>query len=128
MQELGTNNKKKELSRDIRFPTVWYVRPAKTDQPAHTRSLIRAFARRLNIIPLTKHCLGSKQCLELLTLKGGYSGSSESTLVKMPHCWKSRATTHLRLFLTISHVFSQNKYIKPPSMLPGHQFRNECSL
>ena len=32
--------------------------------------------------------------LELLSLKGGCSGSSESTLVKMPHCWKSHATAH----------------------------------
>ena len=28
--------------------------------------------------------------LEFLSLKGGSTGSSESTLVKMPHCWKSR--------------------------------------
>ena len=28
--------------------------------------------------------------LELLSLKGGCRDSSESTLVKMPHCWKSR--------------------------------------
>ena len=27
--------------------------------------------------------------LEFLTLKGGCRGSSESTHVKMPHCWKS---------------------------------------
>ena len=27
--------------------------------------------------------------LEFLSLKGGCRGSSESTLVKMPHCWKS---------------------------------------
>ena len=30
--------------------------------------------------------------LELLSLKGGCVGLSESTLIKMPHCWKSRAT------------------------------------
>ena len=29
--------------------------------------------------------------LEFLSLKGGCIGSSESTLVKMPHCWKSHA-------------------------------------
>ena len=29
--------------------------------------------------------------LEFLSLKGGYRGSSESTLVKMSNCWKSRA-------------------------------------
>ena len=27
--------------------------------------------------------------LKFLSLKGGCTGSSESTLVKMPHCWKS---------------------------------------
>ena len=33
--------------------------------------------------------------LEFLSLKGGCSGSSESTLVKIPQCWKSRVTAHL---------------------------------
>ena len=33
--------------------------------------------------------------LEFLSLKGGYTGSSEFTLVKMPHCWKSRDVAHL---------------------------------
>ena len=33
--------------------------------------------------------------LEFLSLKGGCRGSSESTHVKMPHCWKSHATAHL---------------------------------
>ena len=31
--------------------------------------------------------------LEFLSLKGGFRGSSESTHVKMPHCWKSHALT-----------------------------------
>ena len=33
--------------------------------------------------------------LELLSLKDGCTGSSESILVKMPHCWKSHATAYL---------------------------------
>ena len=33
--------------------------------------------------------------LVFLSLKGGCTGSSESTLVKMPHCLKSRATAHM---------------------------------
>ena len=41
---------KPSMSRNMRFPTMWYVRPAVSDQPAHTRSLIRAFACRLNIL------------------------------------------------------------------------------
>ena len=58
------------------FPTTSKA----SDQPAHTRSLIRAFANRLNIKLLTSHNL------QFLSLKEGYTGSSESTLVKMPHC------------------------------------------
>ena len=33
--------------------------------------------------------------LEFLSLKGDYTGSSESTLVKMPHCWKSHVVAHI---------------------------------
>ena len=33
--------------------------------------------------------------LEFQSLKRGCTGSSESTLVKMPHCWKSHVTAHL---------------------------------
>ena len=35
------------------------------------------------------------QRLEFLILKGGCTGSSDSTIVKMPHCWKSRATAQI---------------------------------
>ena len=62
-----------------------------SDQPAHTRSLIRAFTRRLNNL-LTEHDL------EFLSLKGGFTGLSESTLVKQPHCWKSHVTAHIVFF------------------------------
>ena len=34
------------MSRDMRFPTMWYVRPAK----AQISSLTRAFASGLNIL------------------------------------------------------------------------------
>ena len=33
--------------------------------------------------------------LEFLSLKGGCTGSSESTLVKMSNCWKSQALAQL---------------------------------
>ena len=33
-----------------------------------------------------------------LSLKRGCTCSSESTLVKMPHCWKSHVMAHLRAF------------------------------
>ena len=34
--------------------------------------------------------------LEFLSLKGGCRGSSESTHVKMPHCWKSQALAYIK--------------------------------
>ena len=33
--------------------------------------------------------------LEVLNLKGGCRGSSESTHVKIQHCWKSHALAHI---------------------------------
>ena len=35
--------------------------------------------------------------MEFVSLKGGCTGSFESTLVKMPHCWKSRVMAHFLL-------------------------------
>ena len=32
---------------------------------------------------------------EFLSLEGGCTDSSESTLVKMPHCWTSHVTAHI---------------------------------
>ena len=37
----------------------------------------------------------TKHQLEFLSLKAGCTGSSESTLDKMPHCWKSHVAAHL---------------------------------
>ena len=39
----------------------------------------------------------TEQDVEFLSLQGGCAGSSESTLVKMPHCWKSRVTAQIML-------------------------------
>ena len=33
--------------------------------------------------------------MEFISLKGGYIGSSESTLVKMLHCWKSHGAAQI---------------------------------
>ena len=40
--------------------------------------------------------------LEFLSTKGGCTGSSESTLVKIPYCWKSHVTAHI--FLQRHHI------------------------
>ena len=37
----------------------------------------------------------TEHILEFLSLKGGFTGSSEPTLVKMPHCWKLHVATSL---------------------------------
>ena len=45
--------------------------------------------------------------LEFLSLKGGCTGKSESTLVKMPHCWKSRVMAHFILYYLTSSCNQQ---------------------
>ena len=41
---------------------------------------------------MTVKLLTKQQILEFLNLKADCICSSESTLVKMPHCWKSHVT------------------------------------
>ena len=52
----------------------------------------------MNVKLLTEHHL------EFLSLTGGCRGSSESTHVKMPHCWKSRATAHSCILVDIVYI------------------------
>ena len=42
----------------------------------------------------------TKHHLEFLSISGGFTGSSEFTIVKTPHCWKS----HVAAFIVISHL------------------------
>ena len=56
----------------------------------------------------------AEQHLEFLSLKGGCTGSSEYTLVKMPHCWKSHVVTHFCIYSMScrTHHFRQTyKYL-----------------
>ena len=52
------------------------------------QSLCKSLEHSLTVKLLNEHDL------EFLRLKGGCTGSSESTLVKMPHCLKSHVTAH----------------------------------
>ena len=52
------------------------------------QSLSLSLEYSMSVKLLTEHHL------EFLSLKGGYTGSSESTPVKMPHCWKSHFAAH----------------------------------
>ena len=45
---------------------------------------------------------------EFLSLKGDCTGFSESTLVKMPHCWKSHVTAEI---LLSRHAYKQVRFI-----------------
>ena len=49
--------------------------------------LLLEYSRKVKL--LTEHHL------EFLSLKGGCTGSFESSLVKMPQCWKSPFTSHM---------------------------------
>ena len=65
----------------MRFPTMWLL-------PAYQiRLRIKAFASRLNYVITVK--LLTEHHLEFLSFKDGCISSSESTLVKIPHCRRS---------------------------------------
>ena len=70
-----------------------------SDQPAHMRSLIRAFALLLEYFMIVK--LLTEHHLEFLSLKEGCTGSSDSTHLKMSHCRKSHATAQICSFMII---------------------------
>ena len=70
---------------------MWYVRPTYAQS---YQSLCSSLEYSMNVELLTEHLL------EALSLTAGCTCSSESTLFKMPHCWKSHDTAHvyLRIF------------------------------
>ena len=72
------------------------------------QSLCLSLEYSLSVKLLTEHHL------ECLSLKGGCTGSSESTLVKMPYCWKSHATALIKML--------QCTYIEPCTL--GYQLHD----
>ena len=60
----------------------------------------------------------TKQHLEFLCLRGGYTCSSESTLVKMSPCWKSHSMAHIELI-------GANYYLAIRRCVPGDDVVNE---
>ena len=72
---------------------MWYVGPAKPQISLPIRAVwsepLLALEYSISVkIPTDHH-------LMLLSLKGGRTGSSESTLVKIPNCWKSHVTAQM---------------------------------
>ena len=73
------------MSRNIMFPTMWYVWPAMPQISLRIRTvwsepLLIAWLS-MSAKPLSEHQL------EFLSSKGGCTCLSESTIVKMPRCW-----------------------------------------
>ena len=88
----------------MRFPTMRYVRPAKPQislRIQSDQSLCLMLEYPMSVKLLTEHHF------KFLSLKRGCTRSTESTstLVKMPHCWKSFAMAQ--------------KYFNPTSIKPA---------
>ena len=60
-----------------------------------------------------------EQHLKILSLKGGFTGSSESTLVKMTHCWKLHVTAHLVFIQWFESLHYDTKIIRCISCMYG---------
>ena len=61
----------------------------------------------------------TEQHLEFLSLKGGCTGLSESTLIKMSHCWKPHVVAH-----KLNFIFKSVSKITPPlfSLITGLRY------
>ena len=80
---------KRQLSQCMRFQTMWYMWPAK---PQISLCICAVWSEPLLMFEyfmIVK--LMIEHYLEFLSLTGGCTGLSESTLVKIPHCWISHA-------------------------------------
>ena len=72
---------------------------------------------------LTEHNLG------FLSLKGGCTGSSESTLVKMLNCWKSSAAAQIVFFgVRLDVCLFDKKWVKIKTVYLGEINNNWSSL
>ena len=58
--------------------------------------------------------------LEFPSLKSGCTGSSESTLVKMPHCWKSHVTAQRYSYVT-QHIDVCEKWTEEQQLTNNKQ-------
>ena len=66
--------------------------------------------------------------LEFLSLKGGCRGSSESTHVKMPNCWKSHAAAHMSYSTNIDWLCFIRKLMTHSNfLLPSAIFSTEMT-
>ena len=80
-----------DMSQSVRFPTLCDQQSLRSacayGQSDQRICLTLEYSMIVKL--LTEHHL------EILSLKGGCTGSSESTLVKMSNCWKSHAVAQI---------------------------------
>ena len=79
------------MSRDMIVPTMCDQQSLRSAYACaqSDQSLSKSLKCSMSVKLLTEHHL------EFLRFTGGYTGSSESTLVRMPHCWKSHVAAQL---------------------------------
>ena len=81
-----------QSSRDMWFPTMWYGRPAKAQISLQLRAV---WSEPLPVAWIFYYSKANdRTAFGDSTLKGGCTGSPESTHVKMPHCWKAHVAAH----------------------------------
>ena len=104
------------MSQCMRFPTMWYVRPAKPQislliSTVWSEPLLKSLEYSIIVKLLTE------RHFEFLSLKGGCRGSPESTLVKNSHCWKSHAVAvdALKFWRLIACQICLDKQTRPRS-------------
>ena len=78
----------------MRFPTIWYVRPARLRPACAYAQSDQNLCLSLEYSIIVK--LQTEHHLKFLSLKGRCIGSTESTLVKMSNCWKSHAAAQIQ--------------------------------
>ena len=97
------------LSHNMRFPTMWYVWPAKPQISLRTRAV---WSEPLLVTWIFYDCKAlTEHHLEFLSLNGGCTGSSESTLRKTPYCWKSHVSAHICLDVCIQQRCLASRHI-----------------
>ena len=77
----------------MRFPTMWYVQPAKAQTTCTYGQSDQSFCQSLEYSMTVKQM--TEDNLEFLSLKGASTAASECTLVKMPHFWKSHVVAQI---------------------------------
>ena len=72
----------------------------------------------MRVMLLTEHHL------EFLSLKRGCTGSSESTLVKMTHCWKSHVAAQIKILMVSNRNFRSRVQARRIILFPYAQSKD----